>query len=1060
MVLTVVVLNNKEEFIEYLNTDYLRIENIEEKYQLKSINVEYYIEDIEKAKKLFQIGNKLWVQGYPNSDDCLYVINTSIKRDYFKENTVTFEAEEVLVELNHAPFFSQTDLTTSNGFKISKINNEDNVTVNYAALNNWFGDYFQIGVVQACLSSYLSKISPSGTMTKMQLLRYIEEETGNVFVTRYEKDVVSNVIHRYLDFLNPKNSSKEWELNIEYRIPELEVEATLDAGESVVDESEDIHDEDDIVQFPEINKKPPVNLNDLVFNLKNNSGEVLLSWNANDIGLNNNAEHYTIKLTYNNPNLTINCNGKKYNISQDVSTSSLNSQASNNDNVFTTIASDPTTHEVLLGNNSIFEIYDNASQQVIYKYNINPTLGDVHTDILDLTYNVENIEYHVDESDTFNAIAPIINFNDNSDSNSLSKADISKIINKWVNLKITKGDIVPMIVQKITLPLQSGYNLSTRYYSRPLKPNDQAASGDTPAQYEYWVGTAYWRAPFTKQAGEIYVSDDENLDLDYNQILGRPDTDKVDVPSNPKIGSVETSEEDIYAIYNAVAMKLKNKRTPQVDVDVSIQDYKNNKFNDYSIHDKVYIKVPGFERLITANVLKTSRNAHDAGENKVELTNYSINNKVVQKRTQLTGKNVSLKYPSKGELKVKLTDEEDQPLKGRLLSFTLYLDENGSLNFTGKAYSRKTDSNGEVKLKIGYNPGKYRMNVLFNEDEEYSSVEQTFKITVGGIIVKNKSESKSNSKSKSKTKTVIKKRYWSKCGLSPDKKRIVSIAQPSGYDSNKYKYNQLYETVFKNYCPECKRSGTLRFDGGKANKCITSAGAHGRGYKIGVPEHEITCIHCDSDFCGVTGTEKDTNHSTRLKTVKKPKKSSKTEFHKLTKGKLVYDSVKKVIKTEKNTTNNGTPLTRNSSNTGKNYSKKLSNTIINKAKNIVGGSTGLSAAKKIAKWISKNISWEDRDGFYQSPETTLKRKKGNCCCQADLFIQMCDATGVTSKYKIRYVHIHKGKNGHVFAKINKKYVDTCLKNPWGHYKTGKYGKPPGHQTVYPRLPFERNYKGE
>ena len=52
------------------------------------------------------------------------------------ENTVIFEAEEVLVELNHAPFFSQTDLTTSNGFTISKINNEDNVTVNYAALNN------------------------------------------------------------------------------------------------------------------------------------------------------------------------------------------------------------------------------------------------------------------------------------------------------------------------------------------------------------------------------------------------------------------------------------------------------------------------------------------------------------------------------------------------------------------------------------------------------------------------------------------------------------------------------------------------------------------------------------------------------------------------------------------------------------------------------------------------------------------------------------------------------------------------------------------------------------
>ena len=92
---------------------------------------------------------------------------------------------------------------------------------------------------------------------------------------------------------------------------------------------------------------------------------------------------------------------------------------------------------------------------------------------------------------------------------------------------------------------------------------------------------------------------------------------------------------------------------------------------------------------------------------------------------------------------------------------------------------------------------------------------------------------------------------------------------------------QLYKTVFKNKCPECGKSGTLRFDGGKSNKCISSAGAHGRGYKTGVPEHEITCIHCDSDFDVVRGKEKMGNSKKKLTPLTNPVKSSKEEFNKL-----------------------------------------------------------------------------------------------------------------------------------------------------------------------------------
>ena len=99
----------------------------------------------------------------------MYIINTEVANDLFSENNVVFEVEEKLVELNHV-FFSQTDITTSTG----------TVTVNYETLKDFFGKYFEIGIVQNCLSSYMAKVTPTGTMSLMELLRLIEEETGKM----------------------------------------------------------------------------------------------------------------------------------------------------------------------------------------------------------------------------------------------------------------------------------------------------------------------------------------------------------------------------------------------------------------------------------------------------------------------------------------------------------------------------------------------------------------------------------------------------------------------------------------------------------------------------------------------------------------------------------------------------------------------------------------------------------------------------------------------------------------------------------------------------------------
>jgi hypothetical protein len=146
--MNVIVLDYNENFIEFLDPDLLDITEQNETKGIRNIDVTYYMEDMDDAKRLFRMGNKIWISGDSNIEDCLYVINTEVRRDYFQENNVVFTAEDVIVELNYAPLFSQTDLTTKNGFTLSTTAGEINVTVNYNALKKWFGKYYNIGVVQ------------------------------------------------------------------------------------------------------------------------------------------------------------------------------------------------------------------------------------------------------------------------------------------------------------------------------------------------------------------------------------------------------------------------------------------------------------------------------------------------------------------------------------------------------------------------------------------------------------------------------------------------------------------------------------------------------------------------------------------------------------------------------------------------------------------------------------------------------------------------------------------------------------------------------------------------
>ena len=1121
MVLTIIALSPEEKFLQFLDPDLCELEEKTEYGGLRTLELTYTFQDFQEDKKLFQIGNKIWVQGDQQLTDCLYVINTEVKEDIYKENTFTLEVEEVLVELNYTPLFLQTELANSEFRKVTT-NGRHQVVINWNSLNYWFGDYFNIGIVQDCISEYSQRITVTGSMTRMRLLRQIEEDTGNVFVTRYEKDVLDNTIHRYLDFLNPINVSKNWSLNMEYTfqsqetlspvydeddnpcsddnpsqvvpystdVPAESVDEDEEPTETETEESSTYNPEDDQI-YPYENTPvytPLVNLdpNNCSFRITYD-GEIVgdLEWECSDAGLDEDNLDCVISLCRQDDMLGVVVNNSSFAATSDVGLDEKAFIEELNTQDYLTILNDNKRETVIFPDGSHFEIYDNTNKKLLFQTELNINIGTVHEEVLDFGYNLENIEYEIDETDTYNAISPVLTASDAD--NGLNPEQMDTLINRWLNLEVKKGNVVPMIVQKQTItgtettpcvcrtcPPATGQTNAARllgtkttnsnYWAKPFNPNDNLEQ--TNKSYEYWRATAYWKAPYTKNKGEFHITTDTQNNTQYTDIYTRTDTrnERRKIIS-PKIGTTETSDEDVYMIYNQVALYLRDHETPKVNLTVDVANLRGGLFNQYELHDKVYIKIPDSQELITARVTATSKTAHDIAKNTVTLSNYTPLNTIrtITNDTFIECDNISFNYPRSKTLTARLVnidyDKDDywsvEHPANKLITFTVYNKDNGSNTWTGKVYTTKTNAYGYASIVLRLDPGDYDVEIQFSGDEVYTESAHTVQVNVAGTIdvvpqMKTK-ETKSKTTAKTtKTTTKTVKEYFTKCGLSKDKKKICAVAKPSASVSDaKYRgvsMTQWYKTVFKNKCPECGRTGTLRFDGGKSNKCITSSGAHGRGYKVGVPEHEITCIHCDSDFDGVTGLEKNYGHSTRLKTLEKPKKSSKAEFGKLVKGKLVYKTTTKTT-TSKNTTDSKNRYIRASGIPSK--LKKLASTI-------VGNSTGIIAAKKIATWVDKHIVYAGYSNFQRKPSTVYSKGSANCCDGTRFLFTLLDAAGCCQYFNLYYVHVP----GHVYGQIvtkksgKKRYVDTAsdYHGCWGYICRNYRGRSQT-KSKYPKLPF-------
>lgn len=264
--LNIVVLDPEENIIKWLDADLCDIKETCAVNKCRQIELTYPIDlnDLNlEGGNWYDAGNKLYIPSTLGINSCLYVINADYDLDYWKKNTVSFTAEEVLTELNYNLVGFITAVTPGNSGQEGESEGEgeeaesvidpdedqipsgemlektytdesqrrgtqifkykDKIEITSEVLTAFFGDYFDISGVDS-LDEQKKYISPSGTMTYMSLLRLIEEQTERVFITEYVSN--GHEITRRLNLRNYQNMRRTAQtelLDLNYNLDSLEL---------------------------------------------------------------------------------------------------------------------------------------------------------------------------------------------------------------------------------------------------------------------------------------------------------------------------------------------------------------------------------------------------------------------------------------------------------------------------------------------------------------------------------------------------------------------------------------------------------------------------------------------------------------------------------------------------------------------------------------------------------------------------------------------------------------------------------------------------------------------
>lgn len=208
--LNVIVLDSNEQVIRWLDPELCDIVETSKKNACRKIELTYPYESeviLEDDTLWYQQGNKIFVPSLNGIKSCLYVINTDYDIDFWKENTIKLEAEEVIVELNNDVLYFEEDSI---------------INITLEKLDEWFGSYFDIKGIDT-LASNRKQVTPSGIMTRMSLFRMIEEQTDRIFISTYTNE--GNKILRSLYLANPDDirfTARTETLDLNYNLESLE----------------------------------------------------------------------------------------------------------------------------------------------------------------------------------------------------------------------------------------------------------------------------------------------------------------------------------------------------------------------------------------------------------------------------------------------------------------------------------------------------------------------------------------------------------------------------------------------------------------------------------------------------------------------------------------------------------------------------------------------------------------------------------------------------------------------------------------------------------------------
>ncbi len=510
-----------------------------------------------------------------------------------------------------------------------------------------------------------------------------------------------------------------------------------------------------------------------------------------------------------------------------------------------------------------YEKEENSNQINCYLSFLQPDhVGEEKDSLIDLSFNAENIEFELDESDTYKAVGPLFSLDTSSGDNELTHEDLDTIINNWQELKVTKGQQIPMIIEK--KEYSSAQTTNTDIVNNNTLYRKLIGTENNKYQYYECTNGAWWSAPFTKQKGALYVEDTIDTEVQYTEI--HPQKSKSSSASVlPKTGTVETSETDPYIIYNHCANTLLDKRYSDVNLEVDLRDIEqittgNTGFNLYDI---VRVKVPDFDKPIKAQVIAIEKNPHLPGENKIVLGNANIGARINQEATKMTNTGPTSVKSKRGTVKAKLTQKSsDAPLVKKPCTIFVHRDEvkyTQNMKITTKTVTQvkgntttvRTYENGKlVKTVKKVKSGNKITTYTTKNGKTTTRVSQSD----GTTVTKNPLD-RDVSVTKGISKTTKSTRVGSgKKSSNPADAPLITVTGGNGIGGNSnsaYPYGNgnkmyTYTKTWRNWCPFCHRIGSLA-----VNTKHTDEG-------------ELTCI-CGADFDIPTGLDKDTRRRDALR---------------------------------------------------------------------------------------------------------------------------------------------------------------------------------------------------